>query len=168
MNMNRILLFILSFGVWLLLAGSTEGGLRMRDIAAGLLAALAAAFTMREITTGRFGRWLDPRRWFWALVYFAVLAYNIIKANFDVAYRVLHPDMPIRPGVVKVRTTLRTATAITALANSITLTPGTHVVDATPEGVLYVHWINVKTTDPAEATKIIVGRFEWVIKRIFE
>ncbi|MDD5675372.1 MAG: Na+/H+ antiporter subunit E, partial [Chitinivibrionales bacterium] len=80
----------------------------------------------------------------------------------------LHPAMPIKPGVVKVKTTLTTATGIAVLANSITLTPGTHTIDVTPDGYLYVHWINVKTHDRDLATALIVGRFEWIIKRIFE
>jgi len=97
-----------------------------------------------------------------------VLAYYIIKANFDVAYRVLHPAMPIHPGIVKVKTSLTSLAAITVLSNSITLTPGTLTVNALENGVLYVHWINVKSTDIDEATKQIVSHFEWFLKRIFE
>jgi multicomponent Na+:H+ antiporter subunit E len=76
--------------------------------------------------------------------------------------------MPIRPGIVKVKTSLKTATAITLLANSITLTPGTLTIEATGDGYLYVHWINVKSTNVEEASKHIVRRFEWYLKRIFE
>ena len=54
------------------------------------------------------------------------------------------------------------------LANSITLTPGTLTVHAMEDGRLYVHWINVKTTKVDEATAMIVSRFEWFIKRIFD
>jgi multicomponent Na+:H+ antiporter subunit E len=57
---------------------------------------------------------------------------------------------------------------ITALANSITLTPGTLTVDVGEEGVLYVHWINVRVTDIEETTKLIGERFEWFLKKVFE
>jgi multicomponent Na+:H+ antiporter subunit E len=36
------------------------------------------------------------------------------------------------------------------------------------KGLLYVHWIDVKTTDTEVATQQIVGRFEPILKRVFE
>ena len=91
-----------------------------------------------------------------------------MKANLDVVYRALHPQMPIHPGIVKIKTNLKSDSAITALANSITLTPGTLTVDVTEDGYLYIHWINVKSTDVEEASKLIAGKFEFFIERIFE
>ncbi len=91
-----------------------------------------------------------------------------MKANLDVVYRALHPKMPINPGIVKIKTELTTESGITALANSITLTPGTLTVDLTDDGFLYVHWINVKSDDIEEATKHIAYKFEWFLKKIFE
>jgi multicomponent Na+:H+ antiporter subunit E len=41
-------------------------------------------------------------------------------------------------------------------------------VDLTDDGFLYIHWINVKSTDVEEATKLIAGRFEYFLKKIFE
>jgi multicomponent Na+:H+ antiporter subunit E len=109
----------------------------------------------------------NPRRWFWMLIYIPYLFYYIVKANLDVAYRVLHPDVPIRPGIVSVRTSMTGDFGKTVLANSITLTPGTLSVDI-KDDLIYVHWINVMTTNPDEQTKRIVYRFERILKRIFE
>jgi multicomponent Na+:H+ antiporter subunit E len=170
-KMQRIVLFIITFILWFLLVWPFDpdsGRLQMQDIAVGCVCAVVVSLIMREITKEKFFRWINPVRIFWLIVYLGVLAVSIIKANFDVAYRVLHPAMPIRPGVVKVKTSLKSATAITLLANSITLTPGTLTIDATEDGYLYVHWINVKSTDVDEASKLIVRRFEWYLKRIFE
>ena len=86
----------------------------------------------------------------------------------NVAYRVLHPAMPIRPGIVRARTGLRTASARTALANSITLTPGTLTIDTGDDGTFYIHWINIETVDDDAAAKQLLGRFEWFIAKIFE
>ena len=94
-----------------------------------------------------------------------------MKANLDVVYRALHPKMPIKPGIVKIKTNLKTDSGITALANSITLTPGTLTVDLDRQGednFLYVHWINVKSSDLEQATRLIARRFEWFLERIFE
>ena len=81
----------------------------------------------------------------------------------------MHPRLPINPGIVKVKVELKTDTALTFLANSITLTPGTMSVDIDKEnGILYIHWINVKTKDIESATRIIVERFEKILKKIFD
>jgi multicomponent Na+:H+ antiporter subunit E len=45
------------------------------------------------------------------------------------------------------------------VANSITLTPGTITVDI-KDDTLYIHWIDVTSTDIEEATKNIVVSFE--------
>ena len=109
-----------------------------------------------------------PRKAIIFVVYCFYLFFQIAVANLDVVYRALHPQMPIHPGIVKIKTNLKSDSAITALANSITLTPGTLTVDVTDDGYLYVHWINVKSTDVDEATRLIAEKFEFFIERIFE
>lgn len=83
------------------------------------------------------------------------------------AYRVLHPDMPIRPGIVKVKLGLKSDIARAMLANSITMTPGTISVDIVDE-YLFIHWIYVSSLDPQEYHFRIAGKFENYIKRIFD
>jgi len=75
--------------------------------------------------------------------------------------------MPIRPGIVKVRTTLKSDLGKTLLANSITMTPGTITVDIIGE-YLYIHWIYVRSEDPEIYTRMITGAFEEYIKKIIE
>ena len=50
---------------------------------------------------------------------------QIMRANCDVAWRILHPGLPINPGFVRVATTQKRDLVKTIYANSITLTPGT-------------------------------------------
>ena len=139
-----------------------------QDIVAGLVVSFIVALVMRDAGSEKFIALINPIRYFWLIIYAVVLAYYVIKANCDVAWRVLHPAMPIRPGIVKVKTDLKTALGITALANSITLTPGTLTVSASRDGNLYVHWINVESVQEEAARRQIVARFEWFIKRIVE
>lgn len=169
--MKQVLIFLLFLLIWVLLAWPFESDtwqVRWSEVIAGLIVALVASLVMGDRWDDHDLRALNPVRWLWLAAYSAVLVYYIVKANFDVAYRVLHPAMPIRPGIVKIRTGLKTAAAIAALANSITLTPGTLTVSASEDGVLYVHWINVLSSNCEEATKHIATRFEWFIKKIFE
>ena len=168
---KRLVLFAFAFVFWLLLiwpVAPSDGRLLWGDISAGLIVAGLVALVARQIVTERFGRLVDPLRYFWAAVYLFVFGYYVIKANLDVAYRVLHPAMPIRPGIVRATSKLRSASARTALANSITLTPGTLTVDIAEDGTFYVHWINVLTLEEEETAKRILGRFEWFIQKILE
>jgi multicomponent Na+:H+ antiporter subunit E len=151
------------FAIWLLLTWSVEPA----ALLAGLIFSLLVSVLLSRTFPDRLERFLDPRRWFWLLVYIPYFFYYCVKANVDVAYRVLNPDMPIRPGIVKVRTELKTDIGKTMLANSITLTPGTLTVDIDGQD-LYIHWIYVATDDPRRQTDVIVRRFERVIKEVCE
>lgn len=162
--MKRIVLFAVLFLLWLLFTWSLDGQQVITGVILAAVLSVLLAGLYRE-TSGK--KLLNPARWLWFVIYAVYFAYYCIKANLDVAYRVLHPDMPIRPGIVKVRTTLKTDMAKTFLANSITLTPGTLTIDIVGEQ-LYIHWINITTDDPQEQTDIIVRRFENILRRVFE
>jgi multicomponent Na+:H+ antiporter subunit E len=149
--------------MWVLLTWS----LAPADLVVGLFFAVIVGTFLSTFYPTEVYKVFDPRRWFWLACYLPYFLYYCIKANLDVAYRVLHPDVPIRPGIVKVRTSLVSEMGRTFLANSITLTPGTLCVDIRGED-LYIHWINITTEDPEEQTREIVGKFEPMLKRIFE
>jgi len=162
--MRRLIYFVLGFIIWMLLTWSVD----VQVVVAGLIASAVAAVLFHEILPKEHLVFISPIRLFWVLVYLPVFFYYVMKANLDVVYRALHPKMPIKPGIVKIKTNLKTESGITALANSITLTPGTLTVDLTDDGFLYIHWINVKSDDIEQATKLIARRFEWFLQRIFE
>lgn len=165
MRKSQIILFILALLVWIFLAWPAD----LQHLITGIFIAGFVAFMTGDMFVKRPHVFKHMSRYFWFLYYIPLFIWECIKANIDVAYRVSHPDLPINPGIVKVKTTLKTDTALTFLANSITLTPGTMSVDIDPEkGFLYIHWIDVKDKDVQKATEIIVNRFERVLARIFE
>jgi len=162
--------FCLSYLFWLLLYWPF-GVDRIASLQ-GLLVGIPVAFLITMLFGGIFARQpekiFQAKRYFWFLYYIPVFIYYCIIANLDVAYRVLSPEMPINPGIVKVKTSLRSRSGLTALANSITLTPGTMSVDLTEDGYIYIHWINVQTQDVEKASELIVKPFEKILRRIFE
>jgi len=159
-----VALIIWIFGVW----PFVDGRIDVQFFTAGVIASIIVAVLFHGMLPKEHHVFLSPVRLFWLVVYVPVFFYYVIVANFDVVYRALHPKMPIRPGIVKIKTNLKTESGITALANSITLTPGTLTVDLTDDGYLYIHWINVKSDDVEQATKFIAQRFEWFLRKIFE
>jgi multicomponent Na+:H+ antiporter subunit E len=168
---ERLVLFAIALTFWLLLVwpvSPIDGRWMIGDIAVGVLVAAFVALVMHEIIRVGFIRLINPRSWFWLFTYAFVFFYYVIKGGLDVSYRVLHPRMPIRPGIVKIKSVLKTETGKSALANSITLTPGTLTIDVTEDGWFYIHWLNVLSVDEEEAAKHVLRRFEWFIQRIFE
>ncbi len=167
--MRRLIYFVIALVIWIVGAWPfVDGKLDIQMFTAGVIASIIVALLFHKILPKEHLVFISPIRIFWFLVYVPVFFYYMIKANFDVVYRTLHPQMPIKPGIVKIKTRLKTESGITALANSITLTPGTLTVDLTDDGFLYIHWINVKSDDLEQATKFIAQRFEWFLMKIFE
>lgn len=163
---KKILLFIIAFIVWCLLNWLPD----WQHLLVGIFVAWFVAFMVGGLFVNRPGYLIQPQRYLYFIFgYLPCFLWEVIRANIDVACRVLHPQLPIKPGIVKVKTSLQSDTALTFLANSITLTPGTMSVDIDRDnGVLYIHWINVQSVDVAKATQIIVERFEKMLKRIFD
>jgi multicomponent Na+:H+ antiporter subunit E len=156
-------LLVILAAVWMCLSSSLD----TPELIAGAVVCVLAAFVLHRSYAGLGLPPLSPKSLVFGIVYLLVLAVEVAKANLDVAYRVVHPGMPIRPGIVVVKTDLKGDMAKTILANSITLTPGTFTVDVVGDRLL-VHWIDVKSEDPEEARQLIAGRFERWLRRIFE
>jgi len=165
MKKSQIILFILAFLIWSFLTWPLD----FQHFIIGIFICGFVSFVTGDMFVKRAYTFKHLSRYLWFLYYIPLFIWECIKANIDVAYLVCHPDLPINPGIVKVKTTLKSDTALTFLANSITLTPGTMTVDIDRElGFLYIHWINVKDKDTQKATEIIVKTFEDILRRIFE
>lgn len=162
---SRIILFIIGFIVWCLLDWSVD----IAHLAVGALVSLLTTIVAGDLFVHRPHFFMHGRRYLWFFYYMLFFVWECFKANIEVAYLVIHPRLPIHPGIVKVKTALKSDTGLTFLANSITLTPGTMTVDIDKEkGFLYIHWINITAQDIEETTRLIVTRFEKILKKIFE
>ncbi len=162
---SRLILFFLGLLIWLGLCWPVD----WQHLTVGIFVAAFVSFMTGDLFVKRPYVFKHVSRYLWFLLYLPFFIWECLKANIDVAYRVIHPNRPIKPGIVKVKTFLKSDTALTFLANSITLTPGTLSVDIDEDkGCLYIHWINVKDQDIEKASKLIVQRFEPILRRIFE
>ncbi|MBN2091113.1 Na+/H+ antiporter subunit E [candidate division KSB1 bacterium] len=161
---SRITVFILAILAWWALTG---GG--MEEWIAGIIIAAIIALLVGKffITSGKQTRILH--RLFSGIRYLFLFIWEMIKANISVAYIVIHPLRPIKPGIIKIKSALTKDISMTILGNSITLTPGTFTVDLNPaKKELYIHCITIKSTDIDENTKDIGQRFEPLLKEVFE
>ncbi|SHG00569.1 multisubunit sodium/proton antiporter, MrpE subunit [Salegentibacter echinorum] len=95
---------------------------------------------------------------------FFFFLWELFKANLQVAYEVVTPNLKMTPGIVKVPLTIQSDLGITMLGNMISLTPGTLSLDVSNDKkVLYVHAMYI--TDKEEFIDGIKNGFE---KRILD
>lgn len=68
------------------------------------------------------------KNFFRGIFYVVVLVCEIVKANAHVMYLILSPSVEVEPEIIHFKTDLKKESSRVALANSITLTPGTITV----------------------------------------
>ena len=162
--------FILCFGFWLAL----DFSFRPEELAAGAVVSLAVAlFSARFFVHENAGWLFHPGRFFSMLGFWLfTFPLEMLKANLDMAKRCFGRCRKVNPGIVKVPSDLTSDYGQAALANAITLTPGTITLDIAEDrdgkAWYYIHWIDVQTADPAEAGEAIKGRLERGIRRFWK
>ncbi|MDX2507111.1 MAG: Na+/H+ antiporter subunit E [Gammaproteobacteria bacterium] len=152
---DQAVLFLTLLLFWIMLNGT----LAAENISIGILVSLSITFLFRNGLSFFTEFRVTPQAFVAGVFYSGYFFKELVKSNFKLAAIVLSPSLPIKPGIVKVRTRLKSRMGRLMLANSITLTPGTLTVELDGEW-LYVHWVTVETTDIDEATKLIVAGFE--------
>ena len=150
------------FVIWILITGTES-----QELILGLFSAVLITFVFSQKADIFEDIKLNPRSVYYALIYIFIFFYELIKSNIDVAGRVIKPELPINPGIVKVKTKLKSKLGRIILANSITLTPGTLTVE-TRDNDFYIHWIDVSGENIEEVTDQIVNKFEKYLEEIFD
>lgn len=146
--------------VWLLLNNDLSAGHAVLGLILGILIPLGTS----AYWPGR------PRvRHPLMMIEFAlVVVWDIILSNIQVAYLILfRKGDSLRSRYITVPLALKTPEAITVLAGTITMTPGTVSADVSADGhALLVHCLEVN--DPDATIAQIKDRYERRLQRIFE
>lgn len=157
---------VLTYVTYIVFSGSVS----TYDLVLGLVVAVVSGYLTSELLVSDVGKALSIKRFAWLVLYgIYYLTIAEFKAHSDVIKRILHPKMPINPGIVRTSYNVGNDYSVVTIANSITNTPGTVVVHL-DEGSrkYYVHWIDVKSPDPKTTYENIVKDFEKYVKKIFE
>jgi multicomponent K+:H+ antiporter subunit E len=102
------------------------------------------------------------------IAYVLLVLWDIIVANVQVASLILfRRNADLKPAFISIPLDIRTPEAITLLAGTITMTPGTVSCDLSADGrSLLVHGLHIKDVPAAIAD--IKQRYEARLKEIFE
>jgi len=150
--------FWISYGFYLVLGDPTY----WFDLVTGAAVAAIVAVSLAQVTFSvPLDRVQSPIRTVRFALYIPYLLWEILKANIAVSAAVLRPSMPIEPTLTRVNARVRSGLPLTALANSITLTPGTLTVRANNQELL------VHTLIPAAQEDLFDGGLERGIRFVF-
>ena len=164
--MQNLKRYLFSTAVYFLFWLAYTSSLQQSELLTGLIVSLLLSlFTYQSFSRENTQNNIISRL-FAFIKYIPVFLWEMLKANLDVAKRVVNPSLPINPGIIEIKTDLKSDRAKLFLANSITLTPGTLTVDIIDD-IFYVHWIDVSTNDPAEQKKMISEKFENLLEGVF-
>lgn len=167
-GLSSAILYIL----WIFLISA--GNFSWQGLILGLFVAGLIAFISSHHLTFLDHLKITPAMPLFILRYLGQFLLALLQANFDMARRVLSPQLPINPALVLVKTELKSPLGKLILANSITLTPGTLSVDVIEEGI-QVHWVDStpslkknQETDLEQATHLIAESFERHLREFIE
>ncbi len=133
--------YVRSILILLILYLAITGNLQISNIVLGTLVATIATMLLRPQPDS-----IDLNRLpsaAWALLrYISILAVDVVRSGINVARIVLHPALPIRPGIIAIPSGCDSELGVALSAHAITITPGEMVIGIDEQGVLYTHCLD--------------------------
>ena len=149
--LRHVSLGVVLFVLWLILSGHFN---ELILIELGLVSSIFVVWIAHRMNLADDEG--HPIQMTWgALKFLPWLAWEIVKANIDVARIILSPSLPISPVLLKVSASQKTEVGMVAYANAITLTPGTVTVDVDGTGSEFtIHAITAEAANELETGRM--------------
>lgn len=124
--------------LWMLF--NDEDEFRLSTFCVGFLVGIGIVFLMHRF----FGRKFYLQRLFSAIKLILIFISELIQSSYLVIKHIVSPKI-VHPGIFKYQTVLKGDWEVTTLALLLTLTPGSVVMEVTPEGnVFYIHAMDIE------------------------
>lgn len=135
----QLLLNLFIAFLWMTLIDEDE--LKFTTFFAGFLVGIGIIFVMHRF----FGTQFYLRRVYASFKLLFIFISELTQSSVIVLRQILSPRLKIKPGIFKYKTVLKSDTEVTMLSLLLTLTPGSVVMEVTPEGdTLYIHAMDVE------------------------
>ncbi|MBN6205149.1 Na+/H+ antiporter subunit E [Ralstonia pickettii] len=145
--------------LWTLISDESE--LRFTTFVAGYIVGIGIVFLMHRFFGERF--YLARPYAFFKLI--LIFIRELFSSSLLVLSQILSPKVNYQPGIFKYETQMRGEWEITAIALLLTLTPGSVVMEVTPEeDYLYIHAMDVE--DSKEMLLKSLHNFEKAIMEV--
>jgi len=158
LRLKRVVpLTLILFAFWFLLTARVTATNLIAGFAVSLLLALFTSWVLPPQFEGNLSPGFAVR----LPVFFVLLLWEIIKANWDVFKRMVKPRLDIDPRIVEFDSYLESDSARTVLAGAINLTPGTVTLDI--DGPRF----SVHCLAEAHDTDLAEGKLERMVAWLF-
>ena len=159
--MKKYLLYGTTLAVtWIFVTGSPT----LPTFVQGLFFGIPVSFAFRRFYPGDMSLYRLEKIPY-LIEYCGIFLESLLVANIEVAHRLLRPSKSVNPEIIEYSSNLDHPTAVAMLADSITLTPGTLVVDHVEErNKLVIHCLN---SDCIDQTRKDIQGLENLLQRIF-
>lgn len=155
----QLLLNLFIAFLWMTLMDEDE--LRFTTFFAGFLVGLGIIFFMHRFLGTQF----YLRRVYSTIKLIFIFISELTQSSIIVLKQILSPRLKIKPGIFKYETVLKSDVEVTMLSLLLTLTPGSVVMEVSPEGnVLYIHAMDVEQSKDALLSQL--GNFEKAIMEV--
>ena len=155
----QLLLNIFIAFLWMLLID--EDHINTSTFFGGFLVGIGIIFLMHRF----FGTEFYLRRVYAAFKLLLIFIRELIQSSVLVLKQILSPTLKIQPGIFRHETVLESDLEITMISLLLTLTPGSVVMEVSPEGnVLYIHAMDVE--NEREAILSQLRNFEKAIMEV--
>ncbi|MFO7996908.1 MAG: Na+/H+ antiporter subunit E [Dehalococcoidia bacterium] len=124
--------FFFLFVFWIIITASFS----LANIVAGLISSFLIVLLVRLIFHIKFPEEITPLFLIRFPIFLARLAWEVIKANINLAWILIRPRLLIDPKIVRFKTELQEDFRRTIIADTITVTPGTLTLDAQGDELL--------------------------------
>lgn len=141
------------FSIWLVISGKYNPF----HMSLGFMASLGVAW----LNSGYVRDSFQPVPWLRIMRYFPWLFIRIVQSSLHLAKLILHPALPIDPGLIRYHTKLQGEAAIVLLGNSITLTPGTITAEVKGQELV------VHTMDEISGRDLVSRKLEHQLAGVF-
>ncbi|QTD39619.1 Na+/H+ antiporter subunit E [Sporosarcina sp. Te-1] len=155
----QLLLNLFIAFLWMTLMDEDE--LNFTTFLTGFIVGIGIIFFMHRF----FGTHFYLRRLYASIKLLFRFISELTQSSAIVLKQILSPRLNIKPGIFKYETELKSDVEVTMLSMLLTLTPGSVVMEVTPEGnVLYIHAMDVEQS--REALLKQLRNFEKAIKEV--
>lgn len=137
----QFILNLLIAALWLLLQDEVPP--RFTTFLTGFVVGIVILYALHRF----YGKEFYLRK-VWAVAKLILLFnWELLMSSYSVLKQILMPQLNIKPGIFTYKTVLTRDWEVTTLALLLTLTPGSVVMEVTPEGdMFYIHAMDMETS----------------------
>ncbi|GAB3792530.1 Na+/H+ antiporter subunit E [Virgibacillus kimchii] len=159
MGAQQFLTNLLIAFLWMFLMDEDE--LRFSTFFAGYLVGILIVFMMHRFFGTQFYLW----RFFKLVKLIFIFISELCQSSIFVIKHIVKKDITVKPGIFYYETDLRGEWEITLLALLLTLTPGSVVMEVTPEGdAFYIHAMDLE--ESKDNLLMSLAKFEKAIMEV--